>query len=374
MRTPHIDVARALCISLVVWGHSDLGQHVHTDIQAMLQTVRMPLLFILAGTFMQPQRALWQNAWHKGEALLKPYLVMAIILAPLHIVVQKVAGPADYALDVLSFNGAQIPGWLFPMWFLCLLWVLHLGCALLIRHTRFDTLSHVQRATWVTGLLTLGFVLVQQINGLQVALGEWQWTVQGLPFSLDLAPLGAGFCMIGYWLRADIRAWRISPGAAALALAVFIGIHVLYHPQLDMLKRVVQEPSAVVIAAISGSVALVGAAHATARLPALQSMLAHVGRLSLYVLLFHAPIQSRMGKALATAVPAHEELAWWLAWAATLAVCVGMGQVIERVVALRMLFEPMGKLKPAGRPASTPLPVPAQRGEPAQAALLQQAH
>ena len=60
MRANHIDVARALCIMLVVFGHSELARHFNA-VNTVLTSFRLPMFFLIAGSFFSARQSLGET-------------------------------------------------------------------------------------------------------------------------------------------------------------------------------------------------------------------------------------------------------------------------------------------------------------------------
>jgi peptidoglycan/LPS O-acetylase OafA/YrhL len=73
-----------------------------------------------------------------------------------------------------------------------------------------------------------------------------------------------------------------------------------------------------------------------------------VGRLSLYILMFHAPVLSLSGKFLAARLPGYPVATECLAIVLSLGLSVVLGRLIESTPVIRPFFEPM---QPASRPS-----------------------
>lgn len=356
MRAHHIDVARALCIALVVFGHSELAK-LYPEVNAALSSFRMPLFFMLAGTFFTPAKSTGSMAISKGEALLKPYLSVALLYAPFLLLAKKEGSLTSYAVGVLSFNGMHMPGWLFPMWFLALLWCLHVGCAAFVRATAFEARSRAEQAGWILSLMAVGYALIPLLWHASVHVGNIHWTLEGLPFNLDLWPFAAAMFLAGHVLKREIRAWKLTGAHTLVALGIFAMAQWLYAPSMDLLHRDAgRNLLASGVAALSGSLALIGCAKHLSQWPVALRALLPLGHLSLYVLLFHAPLHSLTAKMLHALTPDLPVLASWGAALSTLMACVAMGKSIQRAPWVRALFEPMRKVKrtPAANTASMP--------------------
>lgn len=345
MRAHHIDVARALCIALVVFGHSELAK-LYPEANSALSSFRMPLFFMLAGTFFKPAQSIWSVATSKGESLLKPYLSVALLYAPFLLLAKGEGSATGYAMGVLSFNGLHMPGWLFPMWFLALLWCLHVGCTAFVRATAFEKRPRIEQAGWILSLLAVGYAVIPVLWHASVRVGKVQWTLEGLPFNLDLWPFAAAMFLTGHVLQRELKAWRLSWHHTLVAIGIFALAQWLYAPSMDLLHRDAgQNLLANGVAAMSGSLALIGCAQHLSRSPLALRTLLPLGHLSLYVLLFHAPLHSLTAKGMHALAPQAPMLASWLAVFSTLLVCVAIGKSIRRAPWLLAFFEPMRKVR-----------------------------
>jgi polysaccharide biosynthesis protein PslL len=349
MRQGHLDMARAISITLVVVGHGPLAAH-YPDIHLALSNLRMPLLLMLAGMHLRPTEPLWNMARHKADALLKPYLVMAVLLG-VHTWWQgkltDLGALSTYASNVLSFSGLRMPGWLFPMWFLTLLWTLHVGVSALLRQHPVRLLPRTESWALVGALGVLGYMGLPS-SGLDPfrcvgsGLGYTGWF-----FNLDLWALGAAWFLAGH-LLAD--SWKHEPPSLLHTLmwtGLCAAILLLWQPRLDMLMRESEHTLASVGASISGAWAVLGWSRLIQRWGPARRCLAPVGRYSLYILLMHAPIQSLLNGALARLMPEQAQLSSWLGVAAVLAICVEWGRQTQRHAHLMVLFEPRHRLRQA---------------------------
>ncbi len=350
MRQGHLDMARAISIMLVVMGHGPLAAH-HPDLHQALSNLRMPLLLMLAGMHLRPASDLWETARSKAEALLKPYLVMAVLLGVYtwwQGRLTDLEALGSYASNVLSFSGLRMPGWLFPMWFLTLLWTLHVGVSALLHHHPTCPLNRTASWVLVGALGMLGYIGLPS-SGLDPyrcvgsGLGYTGWF-----FNLDLWALGAAWFLTGHLLADTWKHEPPSPVHTLLWTGLCAGILLLWQPRLDMLMRESEHTLASVGASISGAWAILGWSRLIQRCPPVSRCLAPVGRYSLYILLMHAPVQSVLNGALARLMPQQAELSSWLAVAIVLLICVEWGRVTQRHARLMVLFEPRHRLRANG--------------------------
>jgi len=357
MRQGHLDIARAISIVLVVMGHGPLATH-HPDWHLALSNLRMPLLLMLAGMQLRPTTRLWATARDKADVLLKPYLVMAVVLGFYAWLKGDLSDPGAYAADVLSFNGLRMPGWLFPLWFLTLLWALHVGVSALLRQHPNHLLPKAETWALVGALGALGYMGLPS-SGLDPhrcvgsGLGYSGWI-----FNLDLWALGAAWFLAGH-LVAD--AWRDDTPHlrhtllwTACCCVIVLG----WRPSLDMLMREADQPWASAAASFSGAWAIVGWSRLLQRWALARHWLAPVGRFSLYILLIHAPLQSALRGGLSRFMPDQLELASWIGVPLVLGLCVEWGRQTQGHASLMALFEPLYRL-PMHRMRTGSLPKPA---------------
>jgi len=337
MRKTDIDIARALCSLLVVFGHSTLAL-MHPEANDSLTSTRMPLFLMLSGLFFKPGQPLGALVRTKTDALLKPYLVMAVLLGAYAALRGQVNDPMSYVAGVATFNGPQMPGWLFPLWFLCFLWLLHTTGAVVYRLTGFARRSTLWRVCFVLTLLSTGQALLPgQLFTQQCVDTGLGYT--GLPFGLDLLPLGMAWFLLGHLLE-PVLMHKTMPNTWVWAwTAIFIGCQVLAAPRLDLFTRESSDLVFTNLAALSGALALTGWSQVMSKVSGLASLLGPIGRNGLYVLMWHAPIQSLLGKQLRLWAPAHAELASWATLVLVVMACQGIGLITRRHAALRMCFE-----------------------------------
>lgn len=339
MRANHVDVARALCIALVVFGHSELASQHHSDANAMLATLRMPFFFLLSGLFFRPQQTAKETAWRKADALIKPYLVLALLYAPFFLYVKHQGEPLSYVLGVLSFNGSYLPGWLGPAWFLALLWTVHTGCTMLMHFGQLEGRPMAHRVSWIAILLLVGYTMVHSFRQFDVP-GIVDTPLHGLPFSLDLWPIAASFFLIGYFAREPLTQWTLGGTPLVAAAAVFLAVQTLYEPRINMLDRRYHDLLASTVSALSGSILLLGLSALLARSAIVGRLLAPIGQVSLYILLFHDPMQSILSRQLRHIAPEHEEFAGWVGLGLTIGLCYLIARAIQHFAWSQWLFEP----------------------------------
>jgi fucose 4-O-acetylase-like acetyltransferase len=344
VRTSHIDITRAVAITLVVLGHGPIGQF-HPVLQEALGNLRMPFLLMLAGMHFRPEAPWWTTVRQKADALLKPYLSMALLLAGHAWWSGLATDPWRYVTDVLSFNGLQMPGWLFPMWFITLLWALHVAANAWWRLSAMATWRPAGHWAFAAMLGVVGFLWLPSAGldasrCVHAGLGY-----VGAPFNLDLLPLAGMWFCLGHFLASDWSrpdaSWRQAWLWSLLCVAIFLA----WRPHLDLLDRDARAPLASVAMAMAGAQALLAWGRLAQREARLAAWLRPLGQHSLYILLFHAPIQSLLSHFLAATLPGPLEAHAWVSSAIVLPLCVELGMLAKRRVWLLAAFEPMSRVQ-----------------------------
>lgn len=340
MRLQHVDMARGICILLVALGHNQVLMPHDAAFNHWLGTIRMPLLFLIAGTFFQPHVPLGQLARLKADTLLKPFLVMALLHAPLRIAFWHVP-PLEFGLGVLSGSGNYLP-WLYALWFLPHLWLVFLLAWLLHHGQQRLKLEMPERLMVTASLLAIGFVTLPWFWMTSLEPIGMKFTLLGLPFSADLLPISTSFFMLGYMVRRAFHQMRFRGATLVLALAVFSWTQALYHPEVGLFDRRYSHLFACTVAALSGTAVVLELASWLTRFPSLARFIAHCGINSLFILMFHSPIQSTVMSVLDRSMGAGSLLAAGMAYV----ICVGSSLMLAKLIRrhwwLGMFFLPTG--------------------------------
>ena len=297
-----LDLARGISIVLVVMGHGVLEHH-HPALNDFLSNLRMPLLFLLAGMHLNWRTGLPSTVWRKADGLLKPYVVMALLFGGYAALMGRIDSPLDYVHGVFSFDGLQMPGWLYPMWFLTLLWVLHVAAALAQPWLAPQGQARQGRIWAFT--LALGLVGVVAMPGHHDWWTPWRCTGPALstdahPLNLDLLPLAGMWFLLGHQLQAPLAQQRWSWTSIVCLMVIAICLQLDWQPHLNMLERRMDSPIASMLVGLCASLGVLGLSQRLSRLPLPTFGLMASGRYSLYLLMFHAPLLSLGSKALQT--------------------------------------------------------------------------
>ena len=258
-RIPYFDLAKGVCILLVIWFH--LG--VHTPFDPYLNAIRMPLYVFLSGLFFKTYGGILQLIRKKTKRLLIPffffYLTTSVLLP---ILAHNLLGinfetGQDWRLLYAFLTYHDFPN--IPLWFLWGLFMLNVAFYVLQRFIKSDILLGLS-------CLVLGIVLGNLLS---------------LPASISKAFGYFFYFYLGYMAtrydvieRLPVR--KVLP--VSLALFVLAGF---FSPASHVLQYIQQT-----LLSIAGVLTLLLLCKAIKRLP----YVSYVGRYSIMLLVTHEPL------------------------------------------------------------------------------------
>jgi fucose 4-O-acetylase-like acetyltransferase len=353
MRLAHVDIARGLCILLVAVGHNPTLSPDGSLFTQILGTFRMPLMFFIAGTFFSSQTPLRELALQKADALLKPFIVMAALQAPFRFAFWH-ADPLHYLLGVLSGSGNHLP-WLYALWFLPHLWLLFLFSWCIARLSRHWGLKTPEMLMLMGTLLMLGVQWLPVFWLLPIDIMGASVTLQGLPFAADLLPISSFFFLLGMLTRKSFHAVHFRWPALLLSGSVLAWTTALYEPHVSLFDRGYSHIFASTASALAGSAVIIQLAAALSRVPRLSTWLAYCGVNSLFILMFHSPIQNGVRRFLNMSWGQNNLLSGLMAYGTCIVGSLILAHMIRRRAWLSMLFLPMKQVRQS-HPARHPRP------------------
>lgn len=326
-RLPFLDIAKGISIVLVALYHSGLQPQAPALMQA-LGLFRLPLFFFVSGLVFKAGTGVAGVAADKARTLLRPYAVVLLLLLG-RSMWKGEADPLAAVLGIAWGNGSSIE-WI-PMWFLPHLWLVSVAAAVAVRTAAWRGGGRVQHAAVLLVLLALAVPLLQPARVFTWPLGDRPMVFHWLPFSADLLPFSLAFFLLGVRLRSRARHFSPSVAGMALALAVFVWIATRSGAELNLNERVLREPVLAVLAALCGLYLVLSTAHALAGIGWARRAWTHLGRSSLFILIFHDHLDNKVQAVLPGLVgPGHTLMVAAVAFA----VCLG-GPLLIRAAAGR---------------------------------------
>lgn len=292
-RNTTIDVAKGLGIILVVLGHNWIALD-NRELFRVIFSFHMPLFFFLSGIFLKESDCFSKFLLLKASALLKPYFVILIAwsFVTLFLTIMKDRASildTQYFLGLVWGTGNTIAiGWK-PLWFLPHLFVT-LSFALMILKLLQST---VNRRLWLgltsCVLLSVGIYSISFFwhpSTIQPSLININ-SLPGLPWSIDLTPLTAGFILFGYLLRDQINTIAFNSINFTISMVIFISLHYYFDDTVDLSLRVYSGPVISTLQIILGIYIVISIAALLQRYTMIQKTLSYVGAGSLFILIFH---------------------------------------------------------------------------------------
>src|SRR5829696_4262817 len=104
-RIEYIDIARGICILLVVMGHNDFAV-VSPFVYKVIYSFHMPLFFFLSGYFLNIRPGFWAFFKKRFNSLLKPYFFTIFLIYFISISFGKMGFQTAMTRIVKSLYGA----------------------------------------------------------------------------------------------------------------------------------------------------------------------------------------------------------------------------------------------------------------------------
>jgi len=293
-RSLTVDVAKSIGIVLIALGHNWLVLGDRGALFQVIYSFHVPLFFVLSGVFLRGSIPFTQVMWSRADALLKPYFVVLttwgvmVFLGKWMVAGTEGDGPLAYFGGVMYGTGATLV-WA-PLWFLPHLFLSAICAWTTIRCSGGVVLRSASISAFllVVGIATIGSLGPHDIALLDIVDSK---ASIGWPWSLDLVPVTAPFIVVGYLMRDWIRQGKFRLSVFALALAVFIALHMVFHQTMQLNERDYGQPVISTLQAGLGIYLCIAICQGLGRLPLAGSALAFIGARSLLILIFHSCIQ-----------------------------------------------------------------------------------
>lgn len=277
-RDPVVDVARGIGIVLVVLGHSQLiGLIAHGH--AWLYSFHMPLFLFLSGLFISQSAPVAVFLRGRIDVILKPYFVMGVVIS-----IVAAALAARHGADFASGALARLEGIVYgigatqvwtPMWFLPFIFCVSVGAWAVVRLTvgARMAIAVVAAVAYVVGVALLG---------------------NPLPWSLDIAPIGVAWALAGWLSYPAFRGRQASAAVALMGFAALLALTAVVigtGAETNLSRRTMTDPAVATLCAVLGVAAVMAFSLWLARFGVIARALGYVGERTLFILIFHDPIQ-----------------------------------------------------------------------------------
>jgi len=291
-RIEYIDIAKGIGILLVALAHADVSLF-SPYLHRFIYSFHMPLFFFLSGYFFNPEIPFWTLLKKRFNTVLKPYLVtiLLIYIASISFGNMRFVTAFGRITKSLYATGYYID-WV-QLWFLPCLFVTSLFAFVFYRVVLIRINNRYVRWLVLLGLQAIAVFFLDMFYPFSISLLGKNYELYGLPFSLDLVLLSGFFYILGNEIRqassekAFGNLWILFGTGAGLIL-----LTLLFPQRSDFNTRVFESFPINTTEAVLGILfALAISKQIDLRTTWLASVLKYIGQASLFILIFHVPIQ-----------------------------------------------------------------------------------
>jgi fucose 4-O-acetylase-like acetyltransferase len=290
-------VGKGLGILLVVFGHNAWVADHLLWLDEVISTFRLPLFFFLAGVTFPAVRSLGDTARRRADALLKPFVVVVLVYALTH------ATRADVTLESTLLSLTYATGftlvWV-PMWFLPHLWLVSVAAAAYLHGVAPRLTTAWARAAVLAAMALAGAWVIHLFHNPvddTACMHHTRFSTDlfacGLPFSADVLLLSGFFFLAGQHLKRQVLTLKPHPLWIAFAAAIFAALWFGFHQTINFNFRSYGHPLVVPVQALAAIYLALALCHTLGQWPAARGLLSYVGQGSLFILVFHSPLQAK---------------------------------------------------------------------------------
>ena len=296
-RVEYIDIAKGIGILLVALAHADISI-ISPYLHRFIYSFHMPLFFFLSGYFLKTDIPFWAFFKKRFHSILKPYFVTIVLIyiASLSFTSMRFATVFSRIAKSLYATGYYID-WT-QLWFLPSLFVSSLFAFLLYRSVLNRINNRFVRWGILLGVQALGVATLGLFYPFSISLLGKDYELYGLPFNLDLVLLSGFFYILGNEIRQATsekmfsNLWIFLETGGSLIL-----LTLLFKQRSDFNTRVFESFSINTLEAILGILfTLAVSKQIDLRTTRLASVLKYIGQATLFILIFHVPIQEFWGE------------------------------------------------------------------------------
>jgi fucose 4-O-acetylase-like acetyltransferase len=253
----------------------------------------MPLFFFLSGYFFNPETPFLRLLKKRFNSILKPYLftILLIYIVSLSFTNMRFATAFGRILKSLYATGYYID-WV-QLWFLPSLFVTSLFAFIFYRIILIRLNNRYARWMILLAVQATAIVFLDVFYPFSVSLLGKEYELFGLPFSLDLVLLSGFFYILGVEIRYATTEkifgslWMLLGTGGGLIL-----LTLLFPQRIDFNTRLFESFPINTAEAILGIMfTLAVSKQIDLRTTRLASGLKYIGQASLFILIFHVPIQ-----------------------------------------------------------------------------------
>jgi len=298
-RVKYIDVARGIGILLVALAHADVSIF-SPYLHQLIYSFHMPLFFFLSGYFFNPDTPFWSLLKKRFSSILKPYFVtiLFIYIASISFTNMRFVTAFGRITKSMYATGYYLD-WV-QLWFLPSLFVTSLFAFVFYRVVLVRIKNRYVRWFILLGLQAVAVIFLDVFYPFSLSLLGKEYELFGLPYSLDLVLLSGFFYILGNEIRYAFsektfsNLWMLLGTGTGLIL-----LTLLFEQRIDFNTRTFESFPINTLEAFLGILfTLALSKQIDLRTTRLASVLKYIGQASLFILIFHVPIQEYWGEKL----------------------------------------------------------------------------
>lgn len=289
-RNQQIDIARGLGILSVVLAHNRIVLDTKGEIFSIVYSFALPLFFFLSGVFFRPELSLTSTIKGKSDSILKPYFVTLLFLG----IVFTWRGKAEftpYILKMLYGTGSTII-WT-PLWFLTNLFIVYIFGWFMVTVFHKPLENCWFKCALLCTMLIVGVKYIDFFWQKKVSLFQHDFSIPGLPFSVDIVPISASFFLLGYFLKRHLINFKPRLILTTTAILVFVSLHFFFNKTIDLNLRIYDGVAIPTLEALSGIYIILSLSYLIQFRAGIARVMAYAGSASLFIFIFHVYFQDK---------------------------------------------------------------------------------
>jgi len=325
-----IDVLKGLTILTVVLSHAPWLHRMGPKGVSVIASFAIPSFCLVSGYFFNPNASFRDHIRRRFNSLLRPYIFISVVVIIAYVIFRGAPSVWWYLFWTIYGNGPNLPKQMFHLFYLTNLFIVTLFVWALFRYFKLLKSSNSLQLLFIMGFLVLGALGIQLfwnvkvpisvtnyfmtdgnltlINGLlknpsysqESLLVDKQFTLYGLPWSLDLVLVTSAFFMSGYFVKQNKLDHLFNKGTIAfIMLLVVIVCHSFYNYTINLNVRVYDH---LIISTTESFAAIYILIYLSFYLGKMDNKMTqfikYVGRYSLIVYIFHPHAQSNVYRTL----------------------------------------------------------------------------
>jgi fucose 4-O-acetylase-like acetyltransferase len=294
-RVGYIDIAKGIGITLVVMGHNDFSL-ISPFAHKLIYSFHMPMFFFMSGMFFKPDMPFLAFARRRFDRVLRPFLFTLLLIYFMSVSFSKVSilVATRRLLKALYGNGHYLD-WV-QLWFLPHLFAVSLFAYVFVHSIRKIRLSTV-RWLILAGIYAAGLLGISLLWPFEVSYLGKEFTIFGLPYSLDIVFVSGFFFVLGHELYKKLHVSFFENIQTLLLSGITLIALIWYSPAtIDFNTRKFDSPFLNTAEAILGIIFILAISKQLEKIGWLSSLFRYIGQASLIILVFQVPIQDYWGQ------------------------------------------------------------------------------